>query len=126
MKVKSRVEIGKKGVTASPGRCLRIGKAVTTLKCGLAYAGNSIRKGDALGISMGLDTVAETVAEAEGLMPKENAIFRSIKAGVLGLAKELKPGKRISKKGATDMLTRVRELGTKVDRLYSEGAKDCV
>ncbi len=96
------------------------------MQCGLAYAGNSIRKGDATGVAMGLDTVGEKISETESLMPQEKTLFRSIKAGVLGLVRELKPGRRISKKTATDMLVRVRDLGRKVDQLNSQATKGCV
>lgn len=126
MKIEGKVEMGKKGALALSGRCFRTGRAITVLQCGLAYAGNSIRKGDAAGVAMGLDTVGEKMAETESLMPTEKTLFRSIKAGVLGLVKELKPGRRISKKIATDMLVRVRDLGRKVDQLNSQAMKGCV
>lgn len=118
--------MGKKGVMTSAGRCLRIGKSVTTLRCGLAYAGNSIMKGDAVGIGMGLDTVAKTAMETEVLMPNGKMIVRSIASTAVELMKELKVGKKISKKAAAGMLSKIQGLGKKVNELYSRGAKDCV
>jgi len=126
MKVSGKVQIGKKDAMTSSGRCLRIGKSVTTLRCGLAYAGNSIMKGDAVGIGMGLDTVAKTAMETEVLMPKGKAIVREIGMAVVGLMKELRVGKKISKKAAAKMLSRIQNLGKSVDQLYSQSAKDCV
>ena len=123
MKVKTKVRAEKSG---SPGICLRIGRTVAILRCGLAYAGNSILRGDAAGIGMGLNTVEQTAAETEKLMPVEKSLVGSIRQAVQGLAKQLKPGKKISKKGAEDMLIKVRVLGEKVEQLYSKGSKGCV
>lgn len=123
MKVKTKVKAVKVG---APTVCLRIGRAVAILRCGLAYAGNSILRGDAAGIGMGLNTVSQTASETEKLMPVEKNLVRSIQESVHGLVKQLKPGKKISKKGAEDMLIKVRQLGEKVDKLYSEGSKGCV
>jgi hypothetical protein len=123
MKVKTKVKAIRAG---APAVCLRIGRTVAILRCGLAYAGNSILRGDAAGIGMGLNTVSQTAAETEKLMPVEKSLVRSIQESVQGLAKQLKPGKKISKKGAEDMLVKVRQLGEKVDKLYSKGSKGCV
>ena len=126
MKVSGKVQMGKKDVMTAAGRCLRIGKSVSTLRCGLAYAGNSIMKGDAVGIGMGLDTVAKTAMETEVLMPQGKAAVRSIASTAVELMKQLKAGKKISKKDATGMLRRIQDLGKKVNELYAKGAKDCV
>lgn len=126
MKIQGKVQMGKKDVLTSAGRCLRIGKSVTTLRCGLAYAGNSIMKGDAVGIGMGLQTVARTAKETEALMPKGKTVVRSIGATAVELMKQLQAGKKVSKKAATEMLSKIQGLGKKVNQLYSQSAKDCV
>lgn len=126
MKVKASVQMGKKG-EGLPGRCLKIGKVITTLQCGFAYAGNAIMKGDGSGVLMGLGTVSEVIKDAEALISGGKSQIRSIKAGILELTKELKPGTKLSKKAAADVLIRVRKLSQETNRLYTtEGARGCV
>jgi len=124
MKAKGKIILKKS--EGLPGRCLRIGGTLMTLNCGLAYAGNSLMKGDASGISIGLTTVRETIPEAETLIPEGKKGFQSFKNGVLGLIKELKPGKHISKKAAGEMLARIRGLSGQVNKIHSEASKSCV
>lgn len=125
MKIRKNIVLGEKG-KGLPGRCLRVGKVITTLQCGFAYAGNSIMKGDGSGILMGIGTVSEVIKDAESLMSGNKALIRSIRDGVLELAKELKPGTKVSKKAAAGILIKVRKLSQDANRLYSESAKDCV
>lgn len=109
-----------------PGRCLSVGKTIASIQCGFAYAGNAIMKGDGTGVLMGLDTVGEMVRQAESLMPKNKRLLQSIKTDVLKIAKALKPGTKVSKTKAGEILTTVRKLSQQANQLYVEGAKGCV
>src|SRR5262245_7601318 len=121
-----RASMGKAEASALRAReCLRLGGSVMTMKCGLAYAGHSILKGDAQGIVSGLDTAARSAKDVEDLLRSGRGIARSIKTGTNGLLKELKPGKTISRKTAGKMLEKVRRLAVKVDKLNQESSKSC-
>lgn len=124
MKVKTSVAgLGKATLGAAP--CLALGRRISNVECGLAYAARAIQTGNASGLVQGLEVASRFSVEVESLMPKEAAEARAIKSAAESIGRDLKKKKKVSSAQAEKILIRIRGLAKRTVGLHERAQKHC-
>lgn len=124
MKVKANVKGSAKRRLAA-GTCLALGRRISNIECGLAYAARAIMAGNASGLVQGLEVASRFSKEVEDLLPQATGEARAIKTASESIDRDLKKKKKISSEEAGKVLIKVRELAKKAEGLHERARKHC-
>lgn len=110
---------------AIPGiTCLALGRALSRVECGLAYAANAVLEGKASAVSMGLFTVFKDIGNVSRMLGGNKVATEVMtKANLISRTLELK--KKIPASKSKQMLEDIRKMKTDVDQLFTAGASVC-
>lgn len=107
------------------GACLTLGRRISNVECGLAYAARAIQTGNAAGLVQGLEVASRFSKEVEDLLPKAAGDARAIKTAAESIDRDLRKRKKVSGEEAAKVLSRIRTLAKKVEGLHEEARKHC-
>lgn len=107
------------------GSCLTLGRRISNVECGLAYAARAIQTGNASELVQGLDVAARFSKEVEDLLPRAAGEARAIKTAAESIDRDLRKQKKVSADVAGKVLSRIRTLAKKVEGLHEEARKHC-
>lgn len=109
--------------------CLDLGREVTRVACGVAYAARGVERGDSAQLRLGLSTVVKFSKGLEELLPAGAKAVRGIRKDAVAIEKSVadavRKGKRVSRKDSFGMLKKLRAMGKTVEGLFLQGESLC-
>lgn len=123
MHVKVKMSGGMKRLAA--GSCLSLGRRISNVECGLAYAAQAVQAGNAVGLVAGLEVASRFSKEVEDLLPRAAGGARAIKIAAKSIDRDLRKKKKVSGEESGKVLSRIRALAKRVGELHEEARKQC-
>lgn len=113
----------------TPGACLNLGREITRMACGIAFAVRAVERGDSAELRVGLETASRFAGNVEKLLPSGRKAAKAVRteAAAIGrtIAEAAKKRRRIQKEGSAAMLERLRGMGKRAEELFSESSGRC-
>lgn len=121
--MKLKLSGSRKGL--APGECLTLGRRISNIEYGLAWAAASIQTGNAAGLVKGLEVASLFSKEVESLLPQAAGELRAIKTATESMGRDLRKKKKVSSEEAGKVLSRIRALARKMEGLDGQARKHC-